>query len=123
MMFGYIVVAVLIGMVKLLGLLPRRATKPFAALLNVLTGPFNFVNYRGSVLGAKVYNHKRMVSKFVRIIASIVKKLDRASEASLHRGMYFPTRWDPFFKEYMTLADVFHYPTQHFDFHMKQLAL
>jgi hypothetical protein len=123
MMFGYIVVVVLIAMVKLLGLLPRPATRPFAALLNALTGPFNVVNYWGSVLGAKVYNHERLGSKFLRIITSLIKKLDRTSEASLHRGMYFPTRWDPFFKEYMTLADVVHYPTQHFDFHMKQLTL
>jgi hypothetical protein len=123
MMFGYIVVVVLIGIVMLLGLLTRAATKPFAALLNALNGPFNVVNYWGSVLGAKVYNHQRMGSKFDRVVASLIKKLDRASEASLHRGMYFPTRWDPFFKEFMTLAHVFHYPTQHFDFHMKQLAL
>jgi hypothetical protein len=123
MLFGYIVVVVLIRMVALLGLLPRRATQPFAALLNALADLFNLVNYWGSIAAAKFYNHKRMGPKSDRVIASLIKRLDRASEASLQRGMYFPTRWDPFFKEYMTLADVFHYPTQHFDFHMKQLAL
>jgi hypothetical protein len=29
---------------------------------------------------------------------------------------------DPFFKNYMTLADVYHYPTRHFMFHSKQLS-
>ena len=37
--------------------------------------------------------------------------------------MQFPTRWDPFFKDYMTLEDVYRYPGQHFDFHKHQLAL
>jgi hypothetical protein len=123
LLFGYIVVVVLIGMVKLLGLLPRPATKPFASLLNAVTGPFNVVNYWGSRLGAMFYNHKRMGPKFDRVIASLIRELDRASEASLRRGMHYPTEWDPFFKDYMTLADIFHYPTQHFDFHLKQLSL
>jgi hypothetical protein len=123
LLFGYIVVVVLVGMVRLLGLLPRPATKPFASLLNALTGPFNVVNYWGSRLGAKVYNRKRMGPKFDRVIASFIRKLDRASEASMRRGMHYPTEWDPFFKDYMTLADIFHYPTQHFDFHLNQLAL
>jgi hypothetical protein len=29
--------------------------------------------------------------------------------------MHFPTQWDPFFSDYMTLADVYRYPGQHFD--------
>ena len=32
-------------------------------------------------------------------------------------------RWDPFFMDFMTLADVYRYPTQHFDFHRQQLTL
>jgi hypothetical protein len=36
---------------------------------------------------------------------------------ALARSMRFPTSWDPFFTDVMTLADVYHYPTQHFDFH------
>jgi hypothetical protein len=37
--------------------------------------------------------------------------------------MAFPTRWGPFFKDRMTVADVYRYPTQHFDFHERQLTL
>ena len=32
-------------------------------------------------------------------------------------------RWDLFFKDFMTLADLYHYPTKHFDFHQRQLTL
>ena len=38
-------------------------------------------------------------------------------------GARAPTSWDPFFADYMTLADIYHYPTQHFRFHQRQLTL
>jgi hypothetical protein len=123
MLFGYMVVVVLLRMIKVLGLLPRPTTKPFALLLNASTRPFNAINYWGSRLGALYYNHRRMSAKFDRVTTSLANALDRTPDASLRRGMYFPTRWDPFFKHFMTLADVFHYPTQHFDFHQRQLTL
>jgi DinB superfamily len=124
MLFGYIVVVALIRIIKVFGLLPRRATKPFAELLNACTRPFNAINYWGARLGTQYYyNHTRMGPKFDRVVASLTTALDQTSEASLRRGMRYPTRWDPFFKDYMTLADLFHYPTQHFDFHQRQLTL
>lgn len=43
-----------------------------------------------------------------------------ATEADLGRGMHYPTRWDPFFTDYMTLADVYRFPTRHFHFHHQQ---
>lgn len=123
MLLGYMVVVVVIRIVEAFGLLPRSATKRVALVLNGLTRPFNTINYWGSRLGARLYNHRRMGAKFDRVVASLATKLGRTSEASLRRGLHCPTRWDPFFKDYMTLADVFHYPTQHFDFHRRQLAL
>ena len=58
-----------------------------------------------------------------RVIAALQRKLAREPEGAFYRGMQFPTRWDPFFKDYMTLEDVYRYPGQHFDFHKHQLAL
>ena len=60
MLFGYIVVRRLIWMVKLLGYLPSGATKPFAALLNASTKPFDRVNYLGPVGAAKIISPARM---------------------------------------------------------------
>jgi hypothetical protein len=37
--------------------------------------------------------------------------------------MHYPTRWDPFFNDYMTLVDICRYPGQHFDFHARQLTI
>jgi hypothetical protein len=41
----------------------------------------------------------------------------------LARSMHYPTRWDPFFTEVMTLQQIYHYPNQHFDFHRTKLSL
>lgn len=123
MLFGYLIVLALISIVKLFGHLPRKFSRYFALLLNSITTPFDTVNYLGSRLGAKVYDHNRMGAKFDKTIASLQRRLSRENEAALGRGMPFPTRWDPFFKDYMTLADLYHYPTQHFTFHSRQLSL
>jgi hypothetical protein len=64
-----------------------------------------------------------MVATFDRVIASLDRGLAAETEADLRRGMHYPVRWDPFFKEFMTLADIYHYPTQHFGFHRRQLTL
>ena len=37
--------------------------------------------------------------------------------------MHFPVGWDPYFKDMMTLGEVYHYGTQHFDHHRAQLTL
>jgi hypothetical protein len=37
--------------------------------------------------------------------------------------MHFPVSWDPFFRDYMTLPDVYHYVTQHYRHHRRQLTL
>jgi hypothetical protein len=36
--------------------------------------------------------------------------------------MHYPTRWDPFFQDFMTLADIYRFPVRHFDFHRRQLT-
>ena len=50
-------------------------------------------------------------------------RLDAETEGSLDRRMHFPVQWDPYFADMMTLADVYHYGTQHYDFHRAQLTL
>jgi hypothetical protein len=122
MLFGYLVVRRLLPLVKGLGLLPPRASKPFAALLDASTRPFDWINYAGSVGGGRVVSPERMVRWLDSMTAKIERDLNRQSAASLRRGMHFPTRWDPYFKDFMTLADTYRYPTQHFDHHDRQLS-
>jgi DinB superfamily len=123
MLFGYLLAQALIPLVKVLGLLPEPFTKPFAWLLNSLTRPFNVVNYWGSRLGARGFDPGRLKATLDKICAKLRRKLAAESASNLRRGMHYPTKWDPFFADYMTLADIYHYPTQHFEFHRTQLAL
>lgn len=123
MVFGYMVVRALIPLVHVVSRLPKPAGEAFAALLNAATRPFDVVNYWGSRAASTVYDRRRMGRKLDRTLAALSHRLERESEASLSRSMAFPDRWDPFFAPSMTLAEVYRYPTLHFDFHAKQLSL
>lgn len=122
MVFGYLVVRVLLRLVRVVGRLPAPVGRGWAALLNHVTGPFHVINYWGSVAGGRVFNHARMGWVADRTIAALQRHLEAEPEDALHRGMPFPTDWDPYFG-YMTLADVYRYPTQHFEHHRRQLSL
>ena len=123
MVFGYMIVQRLLILVTVFSRLPDSVSRAYAGLLNAATRPFHVINYYGSCAAALVYNRGRMGAKMDRVIAALRRKLDREPEDAFHRGMHIPTRWDPFFKDYMTLEDVYRYPGQHFDFHKHQLTL
>ncbi len=123
MMFGYLVVRALLPLVKVVSRLPAGIGRAYASLLTAATRPFNAVNYWGSVAGGLVYGGDRMVAKFDAVIAALERRLAREGNEVLMRSMAFPTRWDLFFTDVMTLADVYRYPTQHFEFHRRQLTL
>ncbi|MBT2452609.1 DinB family protein [Streptomyces sp. ISL-43] len=123
MIFGYMVVLALLLLVRLFGRLPRGISRAFAALLNAATRLFDVINYLGPLGAVKVYGRRRMGVKFDRVIETLHRRLDAESEADLARGMHYPVRWDPFFKDFMTVADIYRYPARHFDFHREQLTL
>lgn len=123
MVFGYMVVQRLLILVKVLSRLPDPVSRGFAGVLDAASRPFHVINYYGSCAATLVYNRRRMGAKMDRVTAALTRRLGRQSDRMVHRGMRFPTRWDPFFREYMTLEDVYRYPGQHFDFHKRQLAL
>jgi len=123
MLLGYMVVRALLGLVRMFGRLPAGFSRRFAWLLNAGTRPFHVVNYLGSCGGALVFRGVRLTRKFDRTIAALQHHLDEETDEALGRRMYFPVGWDPFFSERMSLLEVYHYGTQHFDFHQRQLTL
>ena len=123
MVFGYLVVLALLPLVGFFGRLPRPVSRGFAWLLDAVAVPFDVVNYWGSKAAARVYNRRRMAAKLHRITSRLERRLGRETAATLALSMSFPTRWDPFFRPTMTLADVYAYPVDHFDFHAAQLSL
>lgn len=123
MLLGYLILRALRLLVLLFGRLPDGASRVFARLLNAATRPFDVVNHLGSWAGGNTLSTRWMVSMFDHVIAKLHRRLDAESEADLLRGMHYPTRWDPCFADRMTLADVYHFATQHFEFHRRQLTL
>jgi hypothetical protein len=123
MVFGYMVVQRLVILVRFFGRLPDGVSAVFARALDAGTNPFHAVNDYGSRAAARVYNRRRMGAKLDRVIASLQCRVSRESDRDFGRGMHYPTRWDPFFRDYMTLEDIYFYPGQHLDFHAAQLAL
>jgi hypothetical protein len=123
MMFGYLIVRRLLVMVKVFSRLPDQVSRGFARALDATTRPFDAINYYGACAGALVYNRHWIGAKMDRVIASLKRKLARERDDALRHGMHFPTRWDPFFKNFMTLQDVYRYPGAHFNFHKHQLTL
>ena len=122
MVFGYMVVRALLPLVRLVNRLPRPFGAAFAATLDLAARPFHAVNYLGTCAAALVFNRRRMLAQLDRTLASLHRSLGARSDAELQRGMPFPQRWDPFFMSWMTLAEVYHYATQHYEFHRAQLS-
>ena len=123
MLFGYLVVRALLVLVRVFGLLPGWASRAFARILDAAQRPFDLINYLGSCAGGRIIPPRRMIGMLDRVIAALQQHLQRESESALRRGMHYPTSWDPFFTRYMTLADLYQYPTRHFRFHQRQLTL
>jgi hypothetical protein len=123
MVFGFMVVARLLPLVRMLGRLPASIGRIFATLLDAATTSFHSINYHGSCAAARVYNRRRIAAQCDRVIARLQRRLTAEPEKNFTLGMCFPVGWDPFFDDRMTLEDIYRYPTKHFDFHRLQLTL
>jgi hypothetical protein len=123
MVFGYMVVQRLLILVRLFGRLPDWVSGAYARILNAATTPFHAINYYGTCMAASFYNRKRMGAKMDRTIAGLQQSMALADDEAVQRGMYFPTRWDPYFNDFMTLAELYRYPGRHYDHHRQQLTL
>ena len=123
MLLGYLILRALRLLVLAFGRLPDRVSRGYARVLNAATRPFDAVNYLGSRFGGNTLSTRQMEALFDRTIDRLHRRLDAESDTDLARSMHYPTRWDPFFTDRMTLADVYHFATQHFEFHRRQLTL
>jgi hypothetical protein len=123
MLLGYLIMRPLIMLAGMFARLPASTGQAFTRLLDTVTGPFDWVNYLGSCAAAMIFPVRRMAGKMDQVTLALERRLRAETSARLRSGMHYPVRWDPFFKDFMTLADLYHYPTQHFEFHQRQLTL
>jgi hypothetical protein len=123
LLLGYLVVRRLLWLVRVFGALPPWAGRAFAAVLDAVHRPFHLVNDLGSRAGASVVRGARLVRWFDATVDVLHRRLDGETEEALHRRMAFPTTWDPYFRETMSLADVYRFGFRHFEHHRRQLTL
>lgn len=122
MTFGFMILRSLIPLVRVFGKLPKQYSKLFRHALDVSTPLFNRVNAFGARGGGTIFDRRRLGKRFESTYRSLLRILDTIGDDEWDKGMYYPTRWDPLFDEYMTLEKLFHYPIIHFRFHRDQLA-
>jgi hypothetical protein len=121
MVFGYLIVRTLMPLVHLLGRLGW--SRRLAATLNSLRGPFHVINYLGSACGGQILSPTAMTRLMDRTVQVLQRRLAGETDHSLNLAMHFPPTWDPYFQPTMSVADVYHFGTQHFDHHQRQLTL
>lgn len=121
MVFGYLIVRTLMPLVRTLGRLGW--SRGLAATLNAGRSPFHLFNYLGSCAGGLILRPSAMATLLDRTLTVLQRQLAAASNTTLDLTMHFPTAWDPYFASTMTVRDVYHYGTQHFDHHRRQLTL
>jgi len=122
MTFGFIIVNILLPMARVWGRLPKGSSKWFAWFLNIFTGPFNWFNALGARGQGRVFTHQRIGKIYDRAHDSLLKKINSIQDNEWEHGMYYPTKWDSDFDEFMTLEKLFYYPVTHFNFHLTQIA-
>ena len=121
-LFGFVILNPLLPMGRLGGRMPKWASRLFAWLLNAFTGPFNWVNALGARLQGRVFTYRRIGNLYDGVYISLLRQLNSIQENEWERGMYYPTRWDSNFSDFMTVEKLCHYPVVHFNFHMRQIT-
>ena len=81
------------------------------------------INYVGSVGGGQLLPKRAMIALMDRTICGLERTLAGETEETLGLNMHFPPAWDPYFRDVMNVFDVYHYGTQHFEHHRRQLTL
>jgi hypothetical protein len=123
MLFGYLIVRTLLPLVRFLGRRPAEWSRRFAATLNAGRRPFHLINFLGSWGGGHVLPIAVMIKLMDKTVRALQHNLSVETEQGLVLTMHFPTSWDPYFRDTMSVFDVYHYGTQHFDHHRNQLSL
>ena len=72
---------------------------------------------------ARSLTTRAMAALLARTINLLQRDLAAETDSDLALTMHFPVTWYPYFKPTMSVLDVYHFGTQHFDHHRRQLTL
>ncbi len=119
---AFLLLPTLFWLLSLFTRLPRRYSRAFANGLNFATPVFNPVNAMGARIGGHLISPARLELLYGWAQRRTLRRLAKLSDADLMAGMYYPSRWDALFTEYMTLEQLLAYPIEHYHFHVGQLT-
>ncbi len=91
-------------------------------MLDRFTWLFNRANAFGARMQGRLFAPDRIGAVYDRAEGRLLKKAASIGAAEWERGMYYPTRWDANFSDFMTVGELFRYPVTHFNFHLGQIA-
>jgi hypothetical protein len=120
---GFMIMPALVRIIWLFGHLPGWVSKAFAWLLDASTPFFNWINGLAPRGAVKVFHGQRLARRFDGAIAAALKTADRIKPSDWGLSMHYPRRWDPMFKEDMTISHLYNYMLQHMQFHLGQLSV
>jgi hypothetical protein len=120
--FGFVLVPTLFWLIRGFDRLPRSYSRTLANVLNFSTPVFNVVNAAGARIGGRLISPAHLERLYDWAHPQILRRLSRLGESELQSGMYYPSRWDGLFHDYMTLDQLLTYPLDHYRFHLSQLS-
>ncbi|SDL55460.1 DinB family protein [Tessaracoccus oleiagri] len=123
MWFGQHLVRVFIPLFGGFARLPRPVSVGYARLLEAATRPYHWVNFAGPVAGVRAVRLRRAASWMAADTDWLLRWARSASDAQLAAGMAVPAKWDPYFRPWMSRADVLDWAPRHYAHHRAQLTL
>lgn len=103
--------------------LPVLASRRYANTLSAASRPYDWVNYVGSVGGARVTGLRLARRWMRRDTERLLSWGAMATDAQLASGMSVPPDWGPYFTPWMNRYDVLVWTKKHYDDHRAQLTL
>ena len=94
MLFGYMIVRALLGLVRGFSRLRPTYSRRFAQGLDAATRPFHVINYLGSLGGARLLGHSGMERVMDRVTSSLIhtsRQTNSSSEVCTSRSAGTPT--------------------------------
>jgi hypothetical protein len=123
MLLGQLVTRMVIVVMGLFSRLPASASRAWAAGMAAVTPAYNWLNWLGGVVGARIFTVERMNRRMQAVTSKVLAFYDRAGPADLSRGMTIPPSWDPYFSSWMDRAGLLTWAPQHYRHHRQQLTL
>lgn len=123
MLLGQEIARTFLVLIGVFSRLPPDASRGWSRMLAALTAPYDWINWAGAVIGARILTLRRTERMMAGATRRIVRWYDHAGASDLARGMSVPPSWDPYFAPWMNRRDLLAWAPKHYRHHRAQLTL